>query len=530
LSFPLLSWIPLVYNCLLGKGTHAEALLFNDSTTVRHLNSSTTIMWTDAAVSNFCVNYNEYFDSHPSTPPPRLRRRRRPQPCSTAEDVIARTRSSKSHKSNNISNSTTNDSSQTKKTMQSLIRDWSPNKKNNSTLSSSNAAPLVNPYHVLQIRQDASPSEIRHSYRRLALWHHPGRSHDSLLERRQRLQVFETISASFETLIEKDSRRRYDLFLKGRFTAVLPIGELFVGGKLLVDSSVDGDKQHHRRGHSVDSFGTISTKSSGSNTLINCFDGPKTGDTRKRNELPALSRSSSLSSQSSISDEDENGDEYYLPQRLRVSVDLSDDEQVAEVHFTEAETNRLFGGPLAHLYRARRWNAFTDPFILFRGVFGSHIFGGFHPDQIQGPLEQWMPLRPTRNAAWMGSSRRLDDGVTTVFTTTRTLHDRRLTRTETVSIDPKTKRLHSVLTVTASDASSTTTKTARPLAQNKGLRQDPPDDDNSSLEAFLTCYVLSIFGPGEEVSGNNTAQVEDDSALCNVFDMLSPPALELCCT
>jgi curved DNA-binding protein CbpA len=492
-------------------------------------------MWTDAVVSNLCVNYHEYFDSHPNTPPPppRRRRRRRLQPCSTTDDVIARTRSSTSHISNNnISNSTKNDTCQTKKNVQSLIRDWTPSKKNNSTLSSSsNVAPPVNPYHVLQIRQDASPSEIRHSYRRLALWHHPGRSHDSLLERRQRLQLFETISASFETLIEKDSRRRYDLFLKGRFTAVLPIGELFVGGKLLVDSSVDGDKQHHRRGHSVDSFGTISTKSSGgSNTSINCFDGPKSGGTRKRNGLPVLSRASSLSSQSSISDDDENSDECYHPQRLRVSVDLSDDEQVAEVHFTEAETNRLFGGPLARLYRARRWNAFTDPFVLFSSVFGSQVFGGFHPDQIQGRLEQWMPLRPTRSAAWMGSSQRLDDGVTTVFTTTRTLHDRQLTRTETVSIDPKTKQPHSILTVTASDVCSTMSNTATPLAQSKRLRQAPPDNDNSSLEAFLTCYLLGIFGPGEEVNGNNTAQVEDDNALCNVFDMLSPPALELCCT
>jgi hypothetical protein len=119
----------------------------------------------------------------------------------------------------------------------------------------------------------------------------------------------------------------------------------------------------------------------------------------------------------------------------------------------------------------------------------------------------------------MGSSQRLDDGVTTVFTTTRTLHDRQLTRTETLSIDPKTKQPHSILTVTASDVCSTMSNTAT-----------PPDNDNSSLEAFLTCNLLGIFGPGEEASGNNAAQVEDDNALCNVFDMLSPPALDLCCT
>lgn len=41
------------------------------------------------------------------------------------------------------------------------------------------------------------------------------------------------------------------------------------------------------------------------------------------------------------------------------------------IHYSAAETNRLFGGPLSLLYRARRFKPFTDPFILFESVFGS---------------------------------------------------------------------------------------------------------------------------------------------------------------
>ncbi len=59
----------------------------------------------------------------------------------------------------------------------------------------SNSDEAVNPYHVLQIRRDATPSEIRQAYRRLALWHHPGPKADCREERQRRLHVFEVLAA-----------------------------------------------------------------------------------------------------------------------------------------------------------------------------------------------------------------------------------------------------------------------------------------------------------------------------------------------
>ena len=50
----------------------------------------------------------------------------------------------------------------------------------------------VNPYSVLHVQRDASPSEIQEAYRRLALWHHSvqlkGTSEDELRRRRNFLR------------------------------------------------------------------------------------------------------------------------------------------------------------------------------------------------------------------------------------------------------------------------------------------------------------------------------------------------------
>jgi len=46
-------------------------------------------------------------------------------------------------------------------------------------------------------------------------------------------------------------------------------------------------------------------------------------------------------------------------------------EEEAEIHFSEATVNRLFGGPLASLHRARNFQAFSDPYVVFDKVFGN---------------------------------------------------------------------------------------------------------------------------------------------------------------
>jgi DnaJ domain len=53
------------------------------------------------------------------------------------------------------------------------------------------------------------------------------------------------------------------------------------------------------------------------------------------------------------------------------------DDQGTDVHHSTRDTERWFGGPLKLMYRARRFQPFTDPFVLFDRVFHS----GFSPSQ-----------------------------------------------------------------------------------------------------------------------------------------------------
>lgn len=111
----------------------------------------------------------------------------------------------------------------------------------------------------------------------------------------------------------------------------------------------------------------------------------------------------------------------------------------SERHFSERETNRLFGGPLFLLFRARRWKPLTDPYRVFADVFGTDLNGS-----SGRPLPSLRALQPTSpaaavpvrpSAAWTGSSERqaLPDGTNAlVCTTTRVWPDRVLIRTETI--------------------------------------------------------------------------------------------------
>jgi hypothetical protein len=184
--------------------------------------------------------------------------------------------------------------------------------------------------------------------------------------------------------------------------------------------------------------------------------------------------------------------------------------RLREIHYTENETNRLFGGPLKLMFRARRWKPFTDPYSVFAQVFGTKVSLGEGIGAIPDPLPRglacigdsqaesnssamtdqivtsttatltepiWnLPLlvpavsssvsaatntgmnkkmkrrrRNKRNRAGgddQSSSEILPNG-TTCITTTRIFRDRRLTRTEVVRLDPETGQRCSNVTVTS---------------------------------------------------------------------------------
>jgi hypothetical protein len=147
---------------------------------------------------------------------------------------------------------------------------------------------------------------------------------------------------------------------------------------------------------------------------------------------------------------------------------------MVERHFTQGDTDRLFGGPLQLLFRARRWRPFTDPQQVFATVFGSQLFVGHNnhhherqchegDDDDEPPadhesgdtaLVSWKDLQHTlaaRNnntARGRGTAVRQADG-SLLFTRSRVLHNRRVVRRETVRTDPATGQVSSRVTVTS---------------------------------------------------------------------------------
>jgi|UniRef100_A0A6C0IPQ4 DnaJ-class molecular chaperone len=65
-------------------------------------------------------------------------------------------------------------------------------------------------YCILEVDKNASVDEVKRSYRKLSLKHHPDRNGGSA----ESVQKFQKISEAFETLGDADKRRQYDFTLK----------------------------------------------------------------------------------------------------------------------------------------------------------------------------------------------------------------------------------------------------------------------------------------------------------------------------
>lgn len=263
-----------------------------------------------------------------------------------------------------------------------------------SAATATAALSLNNPYHILQVRRDATPSEIRQAYKRLALWHHPARRRN--IEASSDQQKFVILAACYETLTDNDARHQFDVLLQKQFR-----GKVLVGGKpwsstqhrlsstpttvatpLVVDlpqprfEPIFSNVTHELLHHDTDGVPTLVTSMS-----LDYDDDDDSDD------------SSSLQSGSCYDDDDTTG--------------------------------------FAMLRQARNYRPFTDPFDVFDKVFGSRLYP--HVPLSNQPSSSAPPKRKSllKNAAWTGSTRTLPDG-TLISTTTRILHNRQLTRVERI--------------------------------------------------------------------------------------------------
>ena len=181
----------------------------------------------------------------------------------------------------------------------------------------------------------------------------------------------------------------------------------------------------------------------------------------------------------------------------------SNEDEEPDIHYTQEDTNRLFGGPLAPLYRARKYQQFADPYTVFRQVFGGNVFPHIHNNDVLGndigdnakaknnkgstseisspnetinencdiatfndsnfrhkmmlaAMETTLPNYIMQNTsprvtAWMGSSRKMLNG-TKIFTVSRVFLNRKVTRTVTLR-PPEAKPLSAAVAAAASMAS-----------------------------------------------------------------------------
>ena len=292
----------------------------------------------------------------------------------------------------------------------------------------------VNPYHILEIRKDATPSEVVLSYRKLALLMHPGRKSKitSPLERKLKMERFEVLAACYETLIHNGIRRRYDTLLK----------------------ETENKEIITNRTAAATTTTTTTTTYNKNNAMLICAS-PSDYDDKVLYTIPTRDDTKgfkSLANSSALFVSHSQGSE--------------DEDEEAEIQYTEKTVNRLFGGPLSVLHRARNFKPFSDPYEIFNKVFGNEsIFRPVKLTDINVAMntsaenllyDELFPINENaKNCKTDRDDKSTNDHLqqqqqhqtTKVFVSSRVLHGRKITKTETVHIDPITSRARVDVTV-----------------------------------------------------------------------------------
>jgi DnaJ-class molecular chaperone len=76
-------------------------------------------------------------------------------------------------------------------------------------------------YKVLELTEPSTPEEIKKSYRRLSLIHHPDRNGNSS----ESVAKFQKISDAYETLSDPDKKREYDMMRNNPFAKMMGPGQ-----------------------------------------------------------------------------------------------------------------------------------------------------------------------------------------------------------------------------------------------------------------------------------------------------------------
>ena len=371
---------------------------------------------------------------------------------------------------------------------------------------------VVDPYQILQVRRDATRHEIRQAYRRLALWHHPHRFCEDKREKQRRSQMFTMVAAAYETLMDQQCRSRCDTILREMNQTVssvkIPEGQIMVGKTASPLRSSPRARRRRlgsrdtldsvlRASHSmVDSIeeeeqcahdgNRATTPSLAEISLTDCSSDDDDNDddeaeTHKNNELISQSDDAAFTSLGSMShpwdlqidpSPKKQHDRTTKPRNCKIFIldctggESSYDESLqlpalinssssskalgdGEKHFTETDTDRLFGGPLQLLFRARRWRPFTDPFIVYRNVFESQLPGSSKPDDLDNKPSSWNTNErsSSQGELWKRKTTERQPDGSVIHTQRRVFQNKRVIRQDTVWTDPATGQKYTTVSV-----------------------------------------------------------------------------------
>lgn len=234
--------------------------------------------------------------------------------------------------------------------------------------------PVVDPYRLLGVRRNSTCAEIYDAYMRLSLLYHPQRinyhhtaTEEKDLEQKIRLWKFIVISACYETLSDIDYRTNYNF----------------------INQKPNGVNMNQHDSYSNFAFWEDVKrvlKISDSNEEFLDHDG-----------VPCCYDFVNMDHQSAFIPRDETRDENEASPRGSIHIstrenslvkpvmarDESDKTDPGHSNASTSETDHLFGGPLATLYKARDHEPFTDPICLFNREFGPGLFS-----ECLGPKDQ----------------------------------------------------------------------------------------------------------------------------------------------
>ena len=254
------------------------------------------------------------------------------------------------------------------------------NNLSSSSVNKSKDNLLFCPYSLLGVRNDATKIEIRRSYQRLALLHHPYRSsRKSNLSEQEKKWKFIVISASYETLMDDMARRRYDNNDSKR------------NNDCIVSSSISNriGNNHNVRLHSNKNNNCLSSSfiecpkvslGSGGSCSIHSFETASSYYVDYYNDdddnSTIHSTSSMIHSSNNIEKIDEgitiNDNQYFNNKINQGNALIIRSSSPNSNNSSSAE--KLFGGPLHLMYKARNHSVFTDPYELFNTTFQSSLF------------------------------------------------------------------------------------------------------------------------------------------------------------